>query len=103
MLSTEIVHKMEDRGKTSEAVIDNIDFLITETSMSEERLFWSCAITDNFLRNFNSIYYQVITSFASKAIRYNDLVNKELILRSMPSTGTLETKHTTLLMRIKHE
>ena len=90
MLITEKVRGMEDRLETLEEIIGNAELLITETKMVEERLFYSCVITDNLLRNFNSIYYQVNTSVSSEVIRHNNLVNKELRLRNMPTIGTLE-------------
>ena len=97
------VREVEDRLETLEEIIENTELLITETNMVEERLFYSCAITDNLLRNFNVICHQVNASVASEVIRHNNVVIKELKLRRMTTIGTLESTRTTLLMRMKHE
>ena len=64
---------MEGRCENLEEATDVSEFLITETRKVEERLFYSYAITDNLLSNFNVICYQVSTSVASEAIRCNNL------------------------------
>ena len=102
MLSAENLREIEDRRETLEAITDNTEFLITETNMVEEWLFYSCKITDDFLRKFNSIFYKVNTSVAIEVIRNNNLVNNGLRLRSIPTIDTLESKCTILLIRIKH-
>ena len=103
MISTEKVNEMEDRRENLKEIIDNTQVLITETTMAEERLFYYCLVTDNFLSNFNSICYQVNSSVENEVIPHNNLVNKELRLRSMPTIGTLESKRNALLIRMKHE
>jgi len=103
MLTNENVSMMEEKRQALEELVDNIDYLITEENMVEERLFYSSVVSENLLRTFNSIYYQVNVSAASELITYNNLVNKELRLRNIPTRGSLETKRTVLLLRMKQE
>ena len=71
--------------------------------MMEEILLCSFASADDSINNFNIIHYQVDTNIASELINHNNIINKELRLRSMPTIGTLESKRVTLIVRMKNE
>ena len=57
MLTNENVSMMEEKRQALEELVDDIDHLITEENMVEERLFYSSVVSENLLGTFNSICY----------------------------------------------